>query len=121
LASFAGTLPAAERGGDARRRERLRALRGCGEAMLALGDAASARAPLERATQLQLELEDDPQGLAKTLFLFARALAHDPRERERAIGLGLLAHFIALANGPRGEESVQEIGEWLATTVPALG
>lgn len=99
---------------------RIRALRGIGEASLALDDAAGARAPLERALELQLRIEDDPQGLAKTLYLLARALASSPRDRERAIGLGLAAHFVALSNSARGEESVQEIGDWLAATSRAM-
>ena len=119
LADFSGALPALERAGDAKRRELIRALRGIGEALLALDDAAGARAPLERALELQLGIEDDPQGLAKTLYLLAMALGHSRRDHERAIGLGLAAHFVALSNGPRGEESVREIGDWLARTAPA--
>jgi eukaryotic-like serine/threonine-protein kinase len=115
LADFASAMAAAAGGGSGNLRVRIRALRGFGEASLALGSVAQARAPLERALELALPVEDDPQGLAKNLFLLARALADDPRERERALALASAAHFLALATGARGRASVEEIERWLST------
>lgn len=116
LVAYRDALQRAEQAGAPAAPERRRALRGEGKAELALGHPARAIAPLQTALGEQLRVGEDPLAVAETEYLLAKAIHDTHGDPRHATGLGLLAHFTALATGPRATADAGEIAAWLRDT-----
>jgi tetratricopeptide (TPR) repeat protein len=91
-------------------------LTGTGRALLALGRAGDARAPLERALRIREASEPDPEQRAETRFALAQTLwATGDRARAAALADQARREYTD-ASKPK---SVAEIDRWMAGHRPA--
>jgi eukaryotic-like serine/threonine-protein kinase len=90
------------------------ALSGLGRALLAQKQPAAAVGPLEEALVIRIEKHAPAPQLGETRFALARALWSRPRERRRALALGISAR------GDYGDDrkAVAEIDAWLTAREP---
>jgi tetratricopeptide (TPR) repeat protein len=86
-----------------------------GEVYLALGRRAEALASLGEALEIQSAGEGDPENLAATKVLLARALWTDPAERTRARVLLTEAERELESIGPVAADRLIDLRSWLST------